>query len=364
MKKIMVIFFLFILSSAEWQARDELKLPKESIVNDIKVSGSGKVWLLTKTALLYVDINTHNITTSMENKGGKLFALNNEDKPFVIDNNNKIFTTDSDGIIHTFSLNLINPTQIEVIKENKRSIFAVAEGNRIVFTDGYEISGTLNTAVEKFTINLSTEAGKTEMTVYTLANNQIQAWTGGNILNPAGFRNRVVFSASEYIYDFCTGNDGRNYVLLEDSIVVLKSDGEYERKIPNENIPAGSKILINPVDNSLVLYNRSEKTLKILSPATRQKDEIMVLYKNRPNPVDNYTEFEFTLNESMFITLTVYNLIGKPVKVVANGYFQKGTHTVVWHADDEKGILVPNGVYFYRLESRKGVLIKQLIVLR
>ncbi len=364
MKKIMVIFFLFLLSSAEWQARDELKLPKELIVNDIKVSGSGRIWILTKTSLSHIDFNTKNIVSLMENRNGRLFTINNEERPFLIDNNNRIFTFDAEGTIRTFAVALTNPIQIEVIKVDKKNVFVVSEGDRLIFTDGDEILGTLNTSADKFAVYTNSAENKTAMVIYTLTNNQIHAWTSSNLLNPAAFKNQLIFSTSEYILDFAIGNDGKNYILLKDSIIVLKPSGEYERRIRNENTLSGSKLLINPVDNSLVLFNRNEKTLKMLSRTTQPKDDIIILHKNRPNPVDNYTEFEFTLNEPMLVTLTIYNLIGKPVKVVANGHYQKGTHTVVWHADDEKGILVPNGVYFYRLESKKGVLIKQLIVLR
>ncbi len=52
------------------------------------------------------------------------------------------------------------------------------------------------------------------------------------------------------------------------------------------------------------------------------------------------------------------------MKLIAKDRFLQGTHRVTWKAKDEKGNLVPNGVYFYRLESNRGVAIRQLIVLR
>lgn len=249
------------------------------------------------------------------------------------------------------------------MKIGRKNFVAIAEPNRIVFIDGNEIIGSLITEIEKFSVSVrSYEKG--DIIIYTMNNNQIYSWRGENLQNLSAFKNQLFYSASENIIDFATGVDGKNYILFKDSVLILKPDGEYEDRIPVENISLDSKVYTYPADNNLLLFNRDEKTLRVLSRAWQPKIDIITLNKNRPNPVENYTEFEFTLNEPMYITFTIYNLIGKPVKVLASGFYGKGTHIIPWHADDEKGILVPNGVYFYRLETKKGVLIKQLIVLR
>ncbi len=358
----MVIFFVFLIAFAEWQQREELTLPKGIQITDVKVEIDGSVWILTKASLSQVDFAKKSLNLFSEIKEGKLFAICSEEF-FIIDNANKLSVLSSEGEISTLSINLINPIQIEGTKLGRKTLIAIAEPNRIIFTDGNEIINNLITNVEKFSI-LARLNGKTEFVIYVMNNNQIYTWTIGDLKNSAGFKNRLFYSASEKIIDFATGIDGKNYILFKDSILILKPNGEHEDKILIENISSDSKIYVISTDNTLLLFNRNEKTLKILSHPKQPKNEIMILNKNRPNPVDNYTEFEFILNEPMYITFTIYNLIGKPVKVLASGFYSKGTHIIPWHADDEKGTLVPNGVYFYRLETKKGVLIKQLIVLR
>ncbi|MEO0184843.1 MAG: T9SS type A sorting domain-containing protein [candidate division WOR-3 bacterium] len=364
MKKIIVIFFIFLLSSAEWQKREEITLPKGLSVSDIKVGNDGKIWILSKSSLSQIDYTTKGLILFSEIRNAKLFTPNENEEFYLIDNNNSLSTLTIDGQIRNSGINLINPIQIENVQMDKRNIIAISEGNKISFAEGNEIISTLNTNVEKFSILLRTEEAKNEMTLFTMANNQIYAWIISNLNNPATYRSQIIFSASERILDFATGKDGRNYILFKDSILVLNPNGEHVEKIMLDNIDLDSKVFVHPADNNLILFNRFEKTLKILSRTTQTKTDIIILNKNRPNPVDNYTEFEFTINEPMSLTLTVYNLIGKPVKVVASGYYSKGTYIIPWHADDDKGVLVPNGVYFYRLESKKGVVIKQLIVLR
>jgi flagellar hook assembly protein FlgD len=114
----------------------------------------------------------------------------------------------------------------------------------------------------------------------------------------------------------------------------------------------------------LYIFDNNTKRIQVVSQSGRDSEEMIVLDKNRPNPVDNFTEISFTLSEPLYLTITIYNLIGEPVKQIVKDRYLKGSHRVVWKAVDEKGNLVPNGVYFYRLESNKGVAIRQLIVLR
>ncbi|MGQ9534350.1 MAG: T9SS type A sorting domain-containing protein [bacterium] len=363
MKKIMVIFFIVLSLSAEWQQREEFTLPKGIIVNDIKVDINGKIWILTRSSLAQFDYNTKGLTLIAETQNSKIFALNNEGEFFLVDNN-RLLLLNKDNESRSLLLNLTNPIQLEVFKIDKRDILAISEGNRLIFSSGDEIIGTLNANIEKFSLLPHIEEQKIDLTIYTMSGNQIYSWTSSQWNNPATYQSQLIFSASEPIIDFSTGLDGKNYILFKDSILILKPNGDRGDKIPVENVPYGSKILVYPTDNLLALFDRNNKTLKIFSPATKVKNDIVQLKKNRPNPVENYTEFEFTINEPMIVTLTIYNLIGKPVKVLASGYHNKGTYIIPWHVDDEKGMSVPNGIYFYRLETKRGVLIKQLIVLR
>lgn len=363
MKKIIVLFFIALLSAAEWQQREEFTLPKGFIVNDIKVGLDGKIWILTKSSLSQFDYSTKGLTLLSETQNSKLFTLNNEGEFFLIDNN-RLLVLNIENETRTLPLSITNPVQIEAVKIDKKNIIAISEGNRIIFTNGEEVLGTLNTTVEKFSILSHIEEQKPDFTIYTMAGNQIYSWAIGQLNNPATYRSRLIFSASEPILDFTTTQDGKNYILFKDSILVLKPSGAQESKILVQNISFGSKIFIYSKDNLLILFDRDARTIKILTPGTITTNDIIILNKNRPNPVENYTEIEFTLNEPMNLTLTIYNLIGKPVKIIASGYYNRGTHIIPWHADDEKGIPVPNGVYFYRLETKRGVLIKQLIVLK
>ena len=80
---------------------------------------------------------------------------------------------------------------------------------------------------------------------------------------------------------------------------------------------------------------------------------------NSPNPFNPLTSIVFELPEASSILLALYDMRGRQITRLAEGWHPAGTHTVRWDSSDH-----PSGVYFYRL--RVGGLVKQgkMLVLR
>jgi hypothetical protein len=74
------------------------------------------------------------------------------------------------------------------------------------------------------------------------------------------------------------------------------------------------------------------------------------LEANYPNPFNPHTTIEFALALSGPIELTIFNLIGQPVRVLVAADLPAGRHGFSWDGLDERGVAVPSGIYFYRLE--------------
>jgi hypothetical protein len=62
-----------------------------------------------------------------------------------------------------------------------------------------------------------------------------------------------------------------------------------------------------------------------------------------PNPFNPSTEIRFTLVEPSNVTLTLYDVLGRSVAELQNGFLYGGSHAVTWHAADRA-----SGVYFVR----------------
>ena len=78
------------------------------------------------------------------------------------------------------------------------------------------------------------------------------------------------------------------------------------------------------------------------------------LYPNAPNPFNPMTVVRYALPWAGEIRLTVYNLLGQEIAVLASGARAAGEHAVRWEGRDGRGRPVASGVYLYRLEAVDG----------
>lgn len=89
-----------------------------------------------------------------------------------------------------------------------------------------------------------------------------------------------------------------------------------------------------------------------------------ILSQNYPNPFNPSTEIRFTLPKRSEVSLTVFDLLGQTVKVIASGTLDAGEHRIRWDGTDQNAHSVASGIYFYRLlaggfsQSRKMMLLK------
>ena len=86
--------------------------------------------------------------------------------------------------------------------------------------------------------------------------------------------------------------------------------------------------------------------------------------QNYPNPFNPSTDIVFDLEKSSTINLTVFNVLGQKVKVLANGSKQAGTHTVNWDGRDEMGATVSTGLYFYTLTDGNNSVTKKMALMK
>ena len=69
------------------------------------------------------------------------------------------------------------------------------------------------------------------------------------------------------------------------------------------------------------------------------------LFQNYPNPFNPVTNLEFGISDLGFVSLKVYNVLGKEVVTLVNDKFSPGNYKVEFAGNG-----LPSGVYFYRLE--------------
>jgi len=99
-----------------------------------------------------------------------------------------------------------------------------------------------------------------------------------------------------------------------------------------------------------------------------ESDQLPMSYslaQNYPNPFNARTEIRFTVPDHVPVTITVYDVLGREVVVLAKREeLSPGLKSVAWDGLDFRGSPVPSGIYFYRItagnftEAKKMVLMK------
>jgi hypothetical protein len=69
-----------------------------------------------------------------------------------------------------------------------------------------------------------------------------------------------------------------------------------------------------------------------------------ILLQNYPNPFNPQTRISFSVPKESYITLKVYDLLGREVATLVQEKKQQGEYSITWNAER-----VPSGVYYYRL---------------
>ncbi len=83
------------------------------------------------------------------------------------------------------------------------------------------------------------------------------------------------------------------------------------------------------------------------------------LYQNYPNPFNPSTTIKFSLSEDSDVSLKVYDVAGRQVRIVVDRHMKAGIHVVPFRPDG-----LASGVYFFRLKSGHRVETKKMVILR
>ncbi|MDA0986593.1 MAG: carboxypeptidase regulatory-like domain-containing protein [Bacteroidetes bacterium] len=170
------------------------------------------------------------------------------------------------------------------------------------------------------------------VTVFALdENNQVYSYA---ITNPSGFY-------------FMNGLTSGTYKIVTDKV------GYEPSTIPlvilnYENTTAMSKsgsIIINPITSDI-------------------KDALITVKKfelsqNYPNPFNPATSIKYSVPTSSFVKISVYDLIGREVKILTNQKHEAGSYSINFNATE-----LPSGIFIYQLQSGKNTISRKMIYLK
>jgi len=105
-------------------------------------------------------------------------------------------------------------------------------------------------------------------------------------------------------------------------------------------------------------------TLWVESPEGIADEELslpnnIMLYQNYPNPFNASTTITFTLPKASFVTLKVFDLLGREVAILTESQLVKGAHSVNF-----KDMNLAGGIYFYQLRTDEFTQTKRMILIK
>ena len=115
--------------------------------------------------------------------------------------------------------------------------------------------------------------------------------------------------------------------------------------------------------NNAWIYKRIWNTLDIYGQESLSVTDYKV-HNNYSNPFNPVTTLRYDLPEDLFVSITVYDMLGNVVSNLVNKDENSGYKSVQWNAINDKGQPVSAGVYLYTIQAgdfrqtRKMVLLK------
>jgi hypothetical protein len=151
--------------------------------------------------------------------------------------------------------------------------------------------------------------------------------------------------------------------------VVTNDDGSFDVFVRAERSGKGSgrvyAIVVtakddlgNPIASEnayvTVLHDKGKKGKKGIVPSLA----------NAPNPFNASTQISYTLPEAGDVSLTIYSILGQPVRTLVRSHHEPGYYQVIWNGRDDAGYAVSSGIYIYRLMSDESVQTGRMLMLK
>jgi hypothetical protein len=83
------------------------------------------------------------------------------------------------------------------------------------------------------------------------------------------------------------------------------------------------------------------------------------LNQNYPNPFNPVTKINFALPKRAYVSLKIYNMLGKEVAALVSDTKEAGYYTIDFNGSD-----LSSGVYYCRLESGGFMDVKKMILVK
>ena len=129
----------------------------------------------------------------------------------------------------------------------------------------------------------------------------------------------------------------------------------------------GSDGIAGYFDNVKVYGYEAEDTSEVSIEPRADTEPIPAgfrLAQNYPNPFNPSTTVEFSIFEGGRAALNVYNVQGRVVRTLWDGYLAPNRYSFVWDGKDQSGRQVPSGIYLYKLQVKGSTITGKMLLVK
>lgn len=199
---------------------------------------------------------------------------------------------------------------------------------------GADMNGEYRTAGRTVPVELASFSAEVN------GNNVLLSWITASEINNQGFHIERRDNKNEEWknIDFVNGNgtttEPQSYSFVDENL----STGKYQYRLKQTDF-----------DGTFEYSNTIEVEVSI---PTR-----FSLNQNFPNPFNSVTSIQYAIANKQFVTLKVYDIIGKEIATLVNENKEAGNYSVDFNAAE-----LPSGVYIYQLSTAGFTQIKKMIL--
>ena len=140
---------------------------------------------------------------------------------------------------------------------------------------------------------------------------------------------------------------------INDIVAQISATQKYLSSYPNGTIAGWWDWKNSGLDksgngNNLTPVGNPPSVLTGISNSSLLIPSAFILFQNYPNPFNPSTTISFSLQSKSFVSLKVFDALGREVLVVLSEELSAGTYSKQWNA-----VGLPSGIYFYRLQARQ-----------
>jgi hypothetical protein len=123
----------------------------------------------------------------------------------------------------------------------------------------------------------------------------------------------------------------------------------------------GADLCVNLINGTGTLYGGGTicKALVEIQSAENELPSVYNLSQNYPNPFNPTTVIKYQLPREDFVSIKVYDQLGREISVLFEGKQQAGYYNLEFD-----GTNLATGVYFYKISSRDYEMTKKMVLVK